>query len=187
MIPIEVTANEATKKQGKHFNNKSVKPHVKGKKKPAYQKKSADVKAKKVAKHLDAREQSGLVPYRYDEDGKLELLLITSSHKNNWGFPKGGQEKKLSGPVNAAKEAFEEAGISGKKKLHKLGHYVYNKGSTGRDQVVTMYGMEVTKEHKNWPEKTMRSRRWFKFKDAVRLIPKELVVFTSRLKKELKK
>lgn len=186
MIPIEISAAEATKKDEKHFIGKSIRKSTG--KKPEYQKKSDEKKSEKLVKKLDARLQSGLIPYRFNETtDELEIMLITSSHKNNWGFPKGGQEKQLSPQNNAAKEAFEEGGISGKKKMIKLGHYTYVKGSTDRDQVVAMFGMEVTKEHTNWPEKTMRSRKWFAYNKALQLLPKELTVFARRLNKELKK
>ncbi len=52
------------------------------------------------------------VPYRV-RNGKIEVLLITSHRRQDWGIPKGGISKAMSPPDSAAKEAWEEAGLVG--------------------------------------------------------------------------
>ena len=56
--------------------------------------------------------QSGVVPYQLTEGG-ARILLISNKSRQRWGVPKGICEPGLSPQVSAAKEALEEAGITG--------------------------------------------------------------------------
>lgn len=132
------------------------------------------------------RFQSGVLPYRYNSDGDLEIMLISTTHENNWGFPKGGLEPGLRRKENAAKEAFEEAGIKGK--VGKiLGLYEYIKGSTQMKQQVFLYPMEVTQELKTWPEAHRRIRKWFTPEEAKLNLSRDkaLAKFVKQLVKSL--
>ena len=42
----------------------------------------------------------------------LEVLLITSRHSKRWILPKGWLQPDLTAAENAAREAFEEAGVT---------------------------------------------------------------------------
>jgi 8-oxo-dGTP pyrophosphatase MutT (NUDIX family) len=56
--------------------------------------------------------QSGVLPYRVTA-GKVEVLLVTSTRRKRWIAPKGWIALGLSAAESAAKEALEEAGVSG--------------------------------------------------------------------------
>jgi 8-oxo-dGTP pyrophosphatase MutT (NUDIX family) len=43
----------------------------------------------------------------------VEILLVTSLNSKRWILPKGWAEPDLSLPESAAREAFEEAGVTG--------------------------------------------------------------------------
>jgi 8-oxo-dGTP pyrophosphatase MutT (NUDIX family) len=53
-----------------------------------------------------------VIPYRI-RDGKIEVMLITSSTRKRWIIPKGMIEPDMTPQDSAAKEAWEEAGIIG--------------------------------------------------------------------------
>ena len=57
--------------------------------------------------------QSGVLAYRRHKKRGLEILLVKKPLSQNWGIPKGKLAAGLSLSDNAAKEAFEEAGVRG--------------------------------------------------------------------------
>lgn len=118
------------------------------------------------------RIQSGVVPYRYTADGKIEICMIRTKHASNWGLPKGGKEPDLSLIDSALKEAMEEAGLRGVPGK-KIAKQEYVKGSTGRSQKVTWFLFEVRQEMDSYLEVHQRERRWFSAKDALKKIDKD--------------
>lgn len=130
------------------------------------------------------RKQTGVLPYRYNGN-ELEVLLIQSSHAGNWTVPKGKKEKEYSKKESAAKEAMEEAGVSGKVG-ENLGSFVYVKGSTGVKQELIVYAMRVTKQHTNYLESDERVRQWFPFKTAAKLLPKKFGPILATFKKKVR-
>ena len=125
---------------------------------------------------MKTRQQSGCVVFR-EKKGKLEFLLVRSSKGGKWVFPKGGVEKDLTVKKSALKELYEEAGVVGKIQ-DKLGRYKYRK--MGRPQEVILYSCKYTKDTKDWPEKKLRKRKWFSFKDAMKALPDYLKPFLSK-------
>src|SRR3546814_5625705 len=57
--------------------------------------------------------QVAALPYRIEPDGAARILLITSRETRRWIIPKGNPIRGLEAHQAAAREAFEEAGISG--------------------------------------------------------------------------
>src|SRR5579862_6790928 len=55
--------------------------------------------------------QSGVLAFRRLEGGDVAVLLVKKPNSKNWGIPKGNAEPHLTLAENAAKEAFEEAGV----------------------------------------------------------------------------
>ena len=106
--------------------------------------------------------QSAVLPLR-DDDGCLQVLLITSRKRKRWVLPKGVKEPELSMVESAAKEAWEEAGIEGDIEAKPLGTYVYRKWKGLCS--VEVYRMRVRKIHSTWPEQE-RDRRWFSPQEA---------------------
>ena len=102
--------------------------------------------------------QSAVIPYRVLE-GRLQVLVITSSKKNHWVVPKGIHDPGLTAQESAAKEAEEEAGIFGDVDAQPVGQYSQEKW--GADCTVTVYPMRVTSMvgDGDWDE-NHRDRRW---------------------------
>src|ERR1700753_4055319 len=57
----------------------------------------------------------------------VEVLLVTSLNSKRWIVPKGWPEADLTPSENAAREAFEEAGVTGKIAARAVGRYHYLK------------------------------------------------------------
>lgn len=109
------------------------------------------------------RAQYAALPWRRDDRGRVEILLITSRETRRWiipkGWPKGGEAPRTS----ALREAFEETGVKGVVAERPLGDYRYEKLlKTGDVQrvTVTVYALEATRERKSWPEKQEREKMW---------------------------
>lgn len=111
--------------------------------------------------------QSAIIPYRLEE-GKLEILLITSIRKKKWIIPKGFIEFNLSAFESAKKEAFEEAGVIGTNETIELGSFTIKKYG-GRTNIV-VYSMEVEKFKDDYPEKNLRKRKWYSVEEAIETI-----------------
>ncbi len=130
---------------------------------------------------MKVRKQSGCVVFR-EKGGKIQVLLITSSNKGIWTFPKGGVEHDLSKKASAAKEVLEEAGVLGKI-IGRLGEFNYKK--RGRQQRVVMYAMRYTKKAKEWDEEGERIRKWVDIDKARKILKAELRPFMDRLQQML--
>ena len=111
--------------------------------------------------------QSGVVPYRYEQD-ELKILLITSRHRKRWIFPKGIIDYGFSPQESAENEAFEEAGIEGKIDPTPIGEYQFLKWSG--QVTVKVFLFEVTHEHDDWPESSFRERKWVSVAEAGQLV-----------------
>lgn len=111
--------------------------------------------------------QSGVVPFRI-AGSELEVLLITSRHRKRWIIPKGIVEPDLLPAESAAKEALEEAGVTGILYPDEIGEYTYEKwGGVCR---VKVFLLQVTKVLDSWEESFLRDRRWLSLSDAIELI-----------------
>jgi 8-oxo-dGTP pyrophosphatase MutT (NUDIX family) len=107
--------------------------------------------------------QSGVIPFRREE-GEVQILLITSRSRKRWVIPKGIIEPELSPQESAQKEAFEEAGITGKIINGTVGKYTYKKW--GGTCTVQVYLLEVDEIFDDWPEAFFRTREWKSVKEA---------------------
>jgi len=101
-------------------------------------------------------QQSGVVPFRI-KNGRYELLLITT-RKGKWIFPKGIIESGLDAKESAAQEALEEAGIKGKIYDSILLEYKYEKW--GGVCNVKVFPFEVEEILERWEEDFFRKRKW---------------------------
>jgi 8-oxo-dGTP pyrophosphatase MutT (NUDIX family) len=93
----------------------------------------------------------------------VEVLLITSLNSKRWIIPKGWPEAELSPAENAAREAFEEAGVTGKISAEPVGSYHYLKEKKvvgGMPCTVKVFALAVTKQLDDWPEKGAREMLW---------------------------
>lgn len=117
--------------------------------------------------------QYGVLPYRVDGEGRLEILLITSKERRRWVIPKGNPIPFFLNYESAAREAFEEAGVEGRIATVPAGTYRYSKRRRSGSEaaaIVTVYPLLVTREAARWPEKGERALRWFSPEEAAEAV-----------------
>ncbi|WP_341730610.1 NUDIX hydrolase [Microcoleus sp. EPA2] len=112
-------------------------------------------------------EQSGVIPYRL-MDGKIEVMLITSSGGKRWVIPKGLIEPDMTPEDSAAKEAWEEAGVLGRVFPDLMGTYEYYK--SGCTWQVDVFLLQVETVVENWPEAYKRKRQWVSIPKAIKRV-----------------
>lgn len=103
----------------------------------------------------------------------LEVLLITSLNSKRWILPKGWPEPDMTAGESAAREAFEEAGVTGKLNQTPVGIYHYlkeKKDGTGLPCRVEVFALSVTKQLDDWPEKGARTLAWVPIEQAIKQI-----------------
>jgi 8-oxo-dGTP pyrophosphatase MutT (NUDIX family) len=118
------------------------------------------------------RMQYGALCWRAASDG-VEVLLITSRDTGRWVIPKGWPMAGLSPEASAAQEAWEEAGVDGQVHPHCIGRFGYQKCLSVTATVpcaVAVYGLQVTKLAKTFPEVKERQRQWFPQEEAAGLV-----------------
>mmetsp|Transcript_20842 Transcript_20842/g.70977 ORF Transcript_20842/g.70977 Transcript_20842/m.70977 type:complete len:219 (+) Transcript_20842:241-897(+) len=113
----------------------------------------------------------GCIPVRALEDGKWEVMMVTSRRGNGLIFPKGGWETDETAEEAAARESWEEAGVRGV--LTNLGHFEFlskSQTAAGRGEgksLAHVFVMHVAEEHNIWPERECRERSWWAPQDAI--------------------
>jgi 8-oxo-dGTP pyrophosphatase MutT (NUDIX family) len=112
--------------------------------------------------------QYAALPYR-NRPGGVDVLLITSRDSGRWIIPKGWPIAGLSPSQAAAREALEEAGITGQIGSERIGTYHYDKrlsDDTDRDCNVEVFALEVVEQLDTWPEQHQRRREWLSTDEA---------------------
>ena len=126
--------------------------------------------------------RSGTVPYMFDENGRLWILLVTPAGGGRWIFPKGNLEKNMSSRESAVKEAYEEAGVCGKCADFLLGVQRF-----AEKQFVEFYPLKICSILEKWEEAGRRSRLFFTLPDARKeLKDPEAAAILDRLQEYLK-
>jgi 8-oxo-dGTP pyrophosphatase MutT (NUDIX family) len=124
--------------------------------------------------------QSGVLAYQRREDGEPLVLLVSKSRSKRWGIPKGKIEAQRSFAENAAKEAFEEAGVIGRVSPGSVGVFRARKRAMNSDVEQTIevwvYLLEVTTVLSNWPEKEKRQTTWMPCKMAAQHLREPVLV-----------
>lgn len=102
----------------------------------------------------------------------MRVLLVTSRETRRWIIPKGWPEKGMKDRDAAAREALEEAGLTGKISRRPIGRYCYFKRTLDSFQPcdVAVYRLDVADEQPNWSEEGQRQRAWFSPKVAAHLV-----------------
>jgi 8-oxo-dGTP pyrophosphatase MutT (NUDIX family) len=121
--------------------------------------------SKKPAPNL----QYAALPYRRGADGIVEVMLITSRDTGRWVIPKGWPKRGLGPPDSAAREAMEEAGITGRIGDRSIGFYQYEKRLADGSAVpctVETFALEVDGQFASWPEQDQRRTQWFELQQA---------------------
>jgi 8-oxo-dGTP pyrophosphatase MutT (NUDIX family) len=117
----------------------------------------------------EPRAQYAALPWRRLENGTVQVLVITSRETRRWVIPKGWPIKGMSSSASAAREAFEESGVTGHTAKKPLGAYYYDKRlASGRTQRVrvSVFALKVEAEADTWPEFGQRDRVWMPLADA---------------------
>jgi 8-oxo-dGTP pyrophosphatase MutT (NUDIX family) len=118
------------------------------------------------------RLQVAALPWRKTVDG-VEVMLITSRDTGRWVLPKGWPEGVEEMCDAAAREAGEEAGLSGAVSRQVAGRYFYAKALASGEEVaceVLVYPLEVDQVAEKWKERRQRKRKWVSPGQAVRMI-----------------
>lgn len=113
--------------------------------------------------------QYAALPWRI-QDGELQILLITSRRTRRWIIPKGWPMDGLKPTAAAAREAKEEAGVTGEIAGTTAGQYRYVKRLRNGHEMpcrVEVFPLKVTKESHHWDEMDARERRWVSLPDAI--------------------
>ena len=135
--------------------------------------------------------QYAALPFCLPIDRRIEILLITSRRTRRWIIPKGWPIDGLSPCECAAREALEEAGVSGEIHLDPIGYYHYFKhmknGGTLRCKV-EVFPLRVTRRREHWAEKDERELRWCSVSEAATMIsepelPDLILEMASRLRR----
>ena len=118
-------------------------------------------------------EQIAALPLRWDKQGRVSVLMVTSRDTGRWVMPKGWAMDGKK-PWRAAEiEALEEAGAEGHVGATPIGQYSYDKrldDGTTLPCRVAVYPMMVERLKRRWKERRERRRRWFAPKDAARRV-----------------
>ena len=75
---------------------------------------------------MSRREQAGVIPFRRKKDG-IQVCLIRNKGRKKWKIPKGFVDPGETVEQAALKEAWEEAGLSGRLVGSAIGSYDYDK------------------------------------------------------------
>jgi 8-oxo-dGTP pyrophosphatase MutT (NUDIX family) len=118
------------------------------------------------------RLQVAALPWRKTDTG-VEIMLITSRDTGRWVLPKGWPEGEERFCDAAAREAGEEAGLSGAVSGREAGRYFYAKAMSSGGNVpceVVVYPLEVDTIADKWKEKRQRTRKWVAPSEAARMV-----------------
>jgi 8-oxo-dGTP pyrophosphatase MutT (NUDIX family) len=113
--------------------------------------------------------QVAALPLRWNDQGRLRILMVTSRDTGRWVMPKGwsmvGKELWRAAEI----EALEEAGVTGHISHVPIGDYGYEKvldDGTRLPCRVTLFPLVVDRVRPRWKERRHRTRRWFSIKGA---------------------
>ena len=123
------------------------------------------------ASHPDNLFQIAALPVRF-EDGKPEVLLVTSRETRRWVIPKGWPMKGKKNWAAAAQEAREEAGVIGKTLKRPVGEFYYFKRRAAHFDLcrVEVYLLGFEKRLEVYREKGQREARWFQLEEAAEAV-----------------
>ncbi|MBZ0123813.1 MAG: NUDIX hydrolase [Roseovarius sp.] len=116
----------------------------------------------------DLRTQFAALCYRIREK-KPEILMITSRATGRWIIPKGWPVDGCTPAETALREAWEEAGVTGRVAGPCLGLYSFRKVLPAGEEapcVAMVYPVEVEALARAYPEGAKRRRKWMRRKKA---------------------
>ena len=125
------------------------------------------VRAPERSERVKVKRQIAAIPVRLGANGALEVLLVTTRGSGRWTVPKGRPMRGLSDSGAAAREALEEAGVTGRVHPEPIGSFEYTKrNAAGQRLQVTLYRLDVEREVNRFRERGQRERRWLTTREA---------------------
>lgn len=118
------------------------------------------------------RMQVAALPWRRNGD-TVEIMLVTSRDTGRWVLPKGWPEADEEFCHAAAREASEEAGLTGSISRTEAGRYFYLKAANDGQDIpceVVVYPLEVGAMAGKWKEKRQRKRQWVSADEAAGMV-----------------
>lgn len=116
--------------------------------------------------------------------GSYCVLLVTSRETHRWIIPKGWPIKGRKDHEAAAREALQEAGVSGHIHKHPMGAYTYDKSLADgaiKHVRVMVYLLKVDREISKWLEKDQRKREWVSTREAAKRVDEDGLVKIIKL------
>ena len=103
--------------------------------------------------------QVGALPLLVNDDGGVEVVLVTARGSGRWIIPKGNPIPGLAPHEAAAQEALEEAGLIGVAEPDCLGTFAFSRHRRSRDTtcLVDVYPLTVKLQLRKWAEADQRS------------------------------
>lgn len=127
--------------------------------------------------------QSAALPYTVI-DSRVVFLLVTSRRTGRWIFPKGSISSGMTPWDSAAKEALEEAGVTGTVSADVVG--TYQNSDKGLLIDIDVYPLKVEAQYDIWDEMEQRLRHWALLAETRRLLAdRSLVRIAEQLHKQL--
>lgn len=117
-------------------------------------------------------QQYAALPYVRNEDGEVEILVMSSRETRRVVIPKGWPIRNRKSWKTAEIEARQEAGLVGEIGHRSIGQYQYWKRLPASFVLVkvSVYPLCVTRQLTDWPEKHERTQSWMAPQDAATLI-----------------
>lgn len=129
-------------------------------------------RVRKLFGTVPMRLQVAALPWRRQDD-VLEVMLITSRDTGRWVLPKGWPEAREPLCAAAAREAAEEAGLTGRVSPLEIGRYFYAKALASGEEVpceVPVFPLHVEAVAEQWKEKHARMRKWVSVTEAASMV-----------------
>jgi hypothetical protein len=116
--------------------------------------------------------QYAALPYVHNENGEIEILVMSSRETRRAVVPKGWPIRNRKSWKTAEIEARQEAGLVGEIARRHVGQYRYWKRMDSSFVLVkvSVYPLRVTRQLTEWPEKHERTQSWMPPHDAATLI-----------------
>ena len=124
------------------------------------------------------RLQYGALPYRVSHGSRAEFMLVTSRETRRWVIPKGWPKKGKSPHRLAAREAFEEAGVTGAIGRRSVGSFSYEKRLKNGGLIeceVRVFPLEVKRQSKQGPEMQERKIKWLSASKAAEKVKEPML------------
>ena len=124
------------------------------------------------------RLQYGALPYRVSSGSRAEFMLVTSRQTRRWVIPKGWPKKGKSPHRLAAREAFEEAGVTGAIGRRSVGSFSYEKRLKDGGLIeceVRVFPLQVKRQSKQWPEMQERRIKWLSASKAAEKVKEPML------------